>query len=273
MANRAKANHTHGHGGLCSWCDSASATTPLPSAFCWTKMESDAGETLNDIIRRKELERSIGGGVYYWGIGTPIAERTMAELRRRTCQPEAFFSIMRSKPRREDHSPASVLLWTNDIDADGLLKQLPTHALVLSRGETTSGREKRYYALVCHSETALSPSRHASFDLSHFRNLGGAKGEIGSSQVTAVIEHLSGSHLGRHYEISLRTLLRPPYFVKLAGPKRVLDEDRKTILTTAASNPTSEKWRAFVDDIRNRPAYRVLPQGCRLSLDTARSVF
>jgi hypothetical protein len=240
--------------GSCSWCDSSHPTSHLPSVFCWTRMQSEAGQGLDLIIRRKELERSIGKGVFYWGIGNSLGT-TIAELLRRTSQPEVFFSIMRAKPKRQDVAPATVLLWTEYIDENGRAQPLPPHALVLSRGSTASGVKKRCYALVCYSETVLSPSSHAYLDLSHFRNLGGTKSKIGFSQVTATIEHTTAHHESVHYEISLRSLLTPPFFVTLAGAKKLLDEDREAIQATVASNPTPDKWRAFTKQIRSRSEY------------------
>lgn len=226
----------------------------MPSAFCWTKMQTEAGQGLYSIIRRKELERSIGNGVFYWGIGNSLGN-SMDHLLLRTPNPEVLFSIMRAKPKVEDVSPASVLLWTCFIDEQRTLHPLPCHALVLSRADTESGMKKRCYALVCHSTAMFTPLLHASLDHSHLRNLGGNQRRLAFSQVTANVEHVQGKHDGIRYEVSLRTHLKPPYFIRLAGPKRLLMEDREAIRSIVARCPKPDEWRHFVQEIRNRPEY------------------
>jgi hypothetical protein len=217
-------------------------------------MQAESGQILDVIIRRKELERAIGNGIFYWGIGNSLGT-SMIELLRRAPEPEILFSVMRTKPKIQDSSPSSVLLWTEYIDANGLSQPLPPHALVLSRGSTMTGIKKRCYALVCYSEKPLSPSPLGAFDISHFRNLGGTQGKIGFSQVTANIEHFSEKQTGARYEISLKTFLKPPYFITLAGSKKVLDKDRQAIDAIVATDPTPDRWRLFVEDLRKRPEY------------------
>jgi len=217
-------------------------------------MQAEAGQPLDMIIRRKELERAIGDGVFYWGIGNALGA-SIFELLRRTSTPEVLFSVMRAKPKREDVTPGSLLLWTEYIDVGGLSQPLPSHALVLSRGDTASGVKRRHYALVCYSDAVLSSSSFGTIDLSHFKNVGGTHGRVGYSQVTANIEHIPIKEAGVCYDISLRAVLGPPYFIRLAEPRKVLDTDRKAIDATVAANPTPDRWRQFIEDLRNRPDY------------------
>jgi hypothetical protein len=44
-------------------------TEHRPAAFVWTKIQAEAGETLDRILGRKELERLAGNGSFWWGIG------------------------------------------------------------------------------------------------------------------------------------------------------------------------------------------------------------
>jgi hypothetical protein len=212
-------------------------------------MQAEAGHDLDTIIRRKELERQINGGMFYWGIGNALG-KSMTELLRRTEQPEVLFSVMRSKPKQEDASPKSILIWTQYFNENGLLQSLPPHVLVLSRGETPSGVEKRCYALVCHSNTPLSISSLASFDVSHFRNIAGNNGKVGFSQVTTNIEHRRGGMAGTRYDINLRSSLKSPYFIRLAGARKLSSEEREAIETTMARNPAPGQWRALVESLR-----------------------
>jgi hypothetical protein len=81
----------------------------IPSTFIWTKIQADAGQDLNRILRRKELER-LSGGTFWWGIGeskaTKIGMVIATDLR-----PIVIFSRMRTAPHRRDSDPHGVLLW------------------------------------------------------------------------------------------------------------------------------------------------------------------
>jgi len=235
----------------------------LPSVFCWTKIQTEAGQPLEVIVRRKELERSIGEGVFYWGIGNALG-RGLGELLSRTSQPEVLFSIMKSRPKKEDVEPTSVLLWTKYIDDAGISRSLPTHALVLSRGHTLSGEKRRHYALVCHSDTQLKLASLGSLALAHFKNLGGDNRQVGFSQVTATVFHdPAGTHTGPYYEVALRTALTPPYHVRLAEPIPLSEEGRTAILAALATNATPDSWRRLVVDIRGREGFfDRTPLGC-----------
>jgi hypothetical protein len=50
--------------------------------ICWTRMQSEAGQQLDAIMSRKELERRAGGGIFFWGVGNP-PPRIINELARR----------------------------------------------------------------------------------------------------------------------------------------------------------------------------------------------
>jgi hypothetical protein len=119
-------------------------------------------------------------------------------LLKHTSQPEVLFSVMRSKPKDVDASPGTVLLWTKFVDENESLQPLPVYAIVLSRGDTASGTEKRCYALVCHSKEPLSLSSLAFFGFSHFRNIGGRGGKVGFSQVTVNVTHVAAQASGPH---------------------------------------------------------------------------
>lgn len=110
-------------------------------------MQAEAGQSLDTIIQRKELERAVGDGVFFWGIGNAVGS-SIAALVRRVTTPRVLFSIMRSKPKRQDVEPEALLLWTAYIDGDGQIRPLPRHALVLSRATTATGEKRRHYALV-----------------------------------------------------------------------------------------------------------------------------
>src|SRR4051812_40360539 len=90
----------------------------LPQVFCWTRFGTEAGEPIEQILKRKEIERRHNEGVFYWGIGNSLAP-SMAELLRRARRPEVLFSPIRSRPRPVDIAPDAVVRWHAAETLDG----------------------------------------------------------------------------------------------------------------------------------------------------------
>lgn len=82
-----------------------------PRCFCWTRFGTEAGETVEAILARKELERQANDGVFYWGVGSSVGPG-IEELVRSVDTPEVFFSPIKSRPRRVDVAPAAGVNWT-----------------------------------------------------------------------------------------------------------------------------------------------------------------
>jgi hypothetical protein len=225
----------------------------LPPKFCWTKMGTEAGESLAAIIRRKEWERQLGRGHFLWGIGQSLGEnarfaaRDIKSLR-------AFFSPMPSKPKAIDVAPTEVVLWNAWVDKQGRTRQLPVHYFVTSRASLPSGRKKEnHYALVCFSDRELDAQREdICIFPSHLRNMTTNK-PLGASQVTAVVrverctEEVSHA---KSYSISFSTELRSPYCVQLAQP--VLLNTHELIEIKAVSDSGDiESWSSLVRSLRS----------------------
>ncbi len=192
----------------------------LPNAFCWTRFGTEAGESIEQILERKERERSANNGVFLWGIGNSVAP-AMADLVRRFDAPEALFSPIRSRPRNVDVRPGCVVRWTDAEDLFGAPYRLPEHTHVTSRwnpGRPSTG----HYALVCGSPTPISLGDHGYVRFCELRNLrSGAP--LGASQVTAVVERAARdggppTALAR-YLVALRVRLVAPFFVRLLAPE------------------------------------------------------
>jgi len=238
----------------CSWCSSqggAKTQNRLADSFCWTKMQAEAGQELPTIIHRKELERTAGGGRFYWGIGNSVGAR-LGELSSQTADPQLLFSVMATSPKRLDTEPSSVLLWREYTTVIGAREPVPEHAIILSRGHTSTGKRKeRHYALVCRSDEPLAIRRIGVLDLGHFRNLGSSGRGVGSSQVTAVIEHQRrGEGSGKMYEVSMRASLAYPYCLNLCNPVEVRPELLAELGAFSAATPERAEWLAFVRRFR-----------------------
>lgn len=224
-------------------------------------MGTEASEELTAIIRRKEWERQLGGGYFFWGIGQSLGEnakvaaRDIASLR-------AIFSPMLSKPKAIDVAPAGVFLWNAWVDAQGQTRQLPIHCFVTSRASLPSGRKKEsHYALVCFSDRELNaqPEDICIFP-SHLRNVTTNK-PLGASQVTAVVRAVSpidetyNNAKSKSYSVSFTTELRSPYCLQLAQP--VLLEAHELVELNAISDSGDiASW----SDLVRRLRFRIIDQ-------------
>jgi len=195
----------------------------VPPCFVWTRFGTEAGQSVLDILRRKEKERAANGGVFYWGIGNAVGP-SILELLRRSVEPEVLFSPIKSAPKRDDVAPEAVVAWTAAAGIDGEPHRLPVWSLITSRFNV--GRP-RHYALVCKSDFTFT--EESVFGRESVERV--AMGELtnivtgrplGASQVTAVVQRQVGSNpSGAEYEVKFRARLVPPYFVQLSDPRPI----------------------------------------------------
>lgn len=183
----------------------------LPRAFCWTRFGSEAGEAIEAILARKELERLANDGCFYWGVGNALGPSIRALLALAE-KPEVLFSPIRGRPRQIDVEPPAVTRWRHGRDLDGSLFRLPDRVIVTSR----SSRSRSHYALICQSSEPLVTGDHGRLSLQTLRNLVSGNA-VGSSQVTAVVRRPAETHAGA-YVVALRARLVAPYFVRLCVP-------------------------------------------------------
>jgi hypothetical protein len=185
----------------------------LPKTFCWTRIGIDAGECVQSILQRKERER-LATGMFFWGIGHSVRP-SIAELRRQYPQPEVIFSRIQTKPRMVDSNPSSTAVWNSATDLNGNRFELPQGICIVS-----SFPKRRYYALVCSSDTPLTIECDlGSVNIGDLENFPSGK-QVGDSQVTAVVRQRSERRNGidRSYPIVIRANLVAPYFLRLADP-------------------------------------------------------
>lgn len=211
---------------------------------CWSRMQAEAGQGLAKIVARKEIERKIGSGTFFWGVGNPpsTAIASLSEIR----QPiEVLFSIMKTPPKPQDVSPARIQLWLRYVRPDGVVCELPEHVLVTSR---TNSR-KYHYALQCHSDKPLALSDFGPFDPKAHRNVSGTGGKIGASQVTALVRQVK--KLGSaDYRINLRAFLTGGYWVKLIDPVEITARDR-ILIDKFNLDKDSNDWKNLVKRLRS----------------------
>ena len=223
----------------------------LDGYVCWSRMQTEAGQGLEAIVARKELERRAGGGVFLWGVGNAPATGINA-LARIGCRVPVVFSIMKSRPKAVDVAPARTLAWRRYQDASGVERALPASAIVTSRGDSAGGAKRTHYALMCHSAAPLSIERGTPFDVGAYRNAGGTGAPVGSSQVTALLRRTGEPGAASDYEVNLRAWLTGGYWVRLTDPVEV-EPDMATRLGTAGSLDARGWTRLAADLRRGRP--------------------
>ncbi|WP_174967840.1 hypothetical protein [Burkholderia lata] len=221
----------------------------VPDIFCWTKMGTEAGQTLDAIIRRKELERIAGNGVFAWGIGNSLGTSVdLARQMRPGGRVDVLFTPMKSAPKQADVTPSQTFLWLNSIERDGRIASLPEHLLITSRG----GEGKRtHYALLCHSDSSIEDDA-----LEHYiyaesaRNLASSN-RIGPSQVTSMVRYGSDavSLDGAPYKVAFRAALHQQGFLKLVNPV-LLDGAIAALYRQACAATTASEWLALATEVR-----------------------
>jgi hypothetical protein len=165
----------------------------IPLQFCWTRFGTEAAQSIDQILVRKEEERQANHGLFLWGIGNAVGP-SILELVRRASVPEVIFSPIKSAPREEDVSPPAVVAWTAGSTICGDRYELPETVLVTSRFVPSHPR-RSHYALVCYSE-----------------------------QPAIVERTLDAAENTSQYSVSMRARLVPPFFVKLTEHVIISDE-------------------------------------------------
>ena len=189
---------------------------PLPDAFVWTRFGAEAGQSIEDIIARKERERQQNGGVFLWGIGNSIGP-SLPSLLRSQSMPMVAFSPMKSKPRAVDVEPGQIAIWCRATTTIGEHYSLPAGSMVTSR--YVPGRNK-HFALVCRSDRPLSiETGYEALDINGLVNAkSGTK--VGFSQVTAVVEkRKEPSTVERKYSVAMCCQLEHPFVITLQEPE------------------------------------------------------
>ncbi len=212
---------------------------------CWSRMHAEAGESLEEIVERKELERAATGGTFFWGVGNapgPIVR----QMAKRQMPVRAIFSRMKSRPSALDTSPRSIVIWRRYIDLDGTVRPLPDGALITSRGNSNRGPKQSHYALICHSHDPLELRHGKPFDPKAFRNVGGRQRPVGASQVTVLLFRVLDDGPS-DYEANILARLHGSYWVRLNDPRALMESEVDTLATGPMP---SEGWMNFARRIR-----------------------
>lgn len=224
----------------------------LPKKFCWSKIGAESGEGLDLILRRKELERQAGAGLFLWGIGNSVV-KAVYQLSKEASVPEVIFSPIKSKPKEIDRNPSGVVLWSHYIDQFGVLKELPVNSFVTSRYDGIDLKSARHYALFCKSSNSLLSCPQVEIFSEQLANLStGTK--LGFSQVTSVVSLKSRIKPTRpSYSVSFKAELCFPFCVKLAIPTPIGKREIEQLGDMASDlNVTAADWLNWVASIKRQ---------------------
>lgn len=235
--------------GVCENQLQAPLSANIPEVFCWTKMGTEAGQPLDSIMRRKELERRSSNGAFTWGIGNSLGgAATLAKSLSPSGEVDVLFTRMKSAAKAADVTPSSVVLWLGYYDAHGNLVDLPGYSLVTSRG---SAEKRSHYALLCHSSSDITSQIDlGAFDATYARNLASSN-PIGASQVTSVVRYDVSAPTDFHkpYHVAFRAKLWEEGFVRLGAPV-TLSGDLANLYRETCNANSVEDWCIGVKSIR-----------------------
>ncbi len=217
-------------------------------------MGVESGESLDLIIRRKDWERQLGDGLFFWGIGQSIGGNAHEAAASVDGDMKVVFSPMSSKAKVIDVTPGDVFVWNSWVDSGGKNHLLPEHVLVTSRADLPSGRRKTsHYALVCKSSVSLARKTDLEVTAAFLRNFSSDK-SLGASQVTAVVrnaEFALGGNVAKKYPVSFVADMEAPYSVQLACPELLSRSDVQDISKISSSGSIGD-WRRLVSRLRSK---------------------
>jgi len=208
-------------------------------------MGTEAGQSLEAILRRKELERRAGGGVFAWGIGNSLGvSAKLAQQEMQHNEVDVLFTPMRSAAKQIDVAPSQILLWLGYLNKDGEQTRLPSHMAVTSRGNfAQAGGKRSHYALICNGHHDITISANGGvIDANRARNFASLN-PLGASQVTAVVRYQASRNElpEKSYPVTFRAKLHGAGFVRLVSPI-VLDGELAILYRQLCKSATVEEW-------------------------------
>lgn len=215
--------------------------------LCWTRIQTESGQSLAKILLRKELERIANGGTFFWGVGNPPA-KCVKYLEHSEINIPVIFSIMKSKPKIVDTTPEALYYWSGYLDNRNKYISLPKGTLVISRGKKDT-EPSRHYALICYNNDILNLTDSSLFNHLDYVNYGTNGKPVGSSQVTSILRMSESSNKAPQYKVNLKAKLVSSMWVKLCKPYKLSDE-KAALLDKISEITTTEEWMAILELIK-----------------------
>jgi hypothetical protein len=233
------------------------------AAVCLMKFGPESGETAEEIVARKDLERRAGVGIhkneFWWGVGEKGTAQSTQTLISRHGGNTVLFSAIKDQTPPNKGSATDALAWRKcRMLGDDILQDIPKHVLITSAAVTKGGTTPtKHFALVCHSSVALKIGGRAfRFSNSHYKALG-KDGTLGKSargqRTTAALVRLTNSPIsGAECDslIDFSADLCTPYCVELFDPVRISPSVVVKLNRQIASGLGIRQWRLAVATIR-----------------------
>ena len=232
-------------------------------AVCLTKFGPESGETAEEILARKELERRLGVGAhkneFWWGIGEKRTVQSISGLISQHGANVALFSAIKKQELSKNGSASNLLVWRKcRALADSVPHDLPKHVLITSAALTKSGTPRTtHFALICKSRLPIKMGQHVfRFSNRRYRNLGkdGKPGKSARGQRTTMAlvrwetSPISGAECDSLIDFSAD--LCAPYCVELSDPKQIPPSAVATLNQQIAQGLHPTQWLHAVATIR-----------------------
>ena len=203
-------------------------------AFVWSKMGTEAGEPLEDIMHRKEIERQANGGKFVWGIGNSPGN-SIVNFMQDTKKPVAIFTETRpnSKTRSIDEEE-SERVWRD--------KLLPRYSFVTSHPE-----RKEHCALLCECDEDLRTQCHGELHTGEFVHYVTCNPKLPPNS-TNMMKKGEGRSC-KPYPIRFVASLYGEGWVKLTDYVDISPETIKEV-KRSADDGDIEKWKALINKIK-----------------------
>jgi hypothetical protein len=227
-------------------------------AVCLTKFGPESGETADEILARKDLERRSGTRAhkheFWWGIGEKGAAQAINRLISQHGANVVLFCAIKNQKVPENGSASDILVWRKY----SVLHDIPKHVLITSAAVTKSGRIRRtHFALICNSSVPIEMGgRVFRFSSPHYKNLSKdgklAKSARGQRTTTALVRSTSSPISGAECDaiIDFSADHCAPYCVELSDPKQISYGVIATLNRQIANGLNVSQWVSTVSGIR-----------------------
>ena len=232
-------------------------------AVCLTKFGPESGETAEEILARKDLERRSGVGAhkneFWWGVGEKGTAQSIQTLISQHGGNIVLFSAIKDQTSPNKGSATDALVWRKYRMLGGdILQDIPKHVLITSAAVTKGGTTRtKHFALVCNSSVPLKIGGRAfRFSNAHYKNLS-KDGKLGKSargqRTTAALVRWTNSPIsGAECDslIDFSADLCTPYCVELFDPMRISPSAVAKLNQQIADGLHPTQWLHAVATIR-----------------------
>jgi hypothetical protein len=193
-------------------------------AVCLTKFGPESGETADEILARKDLQRLSGVGAhkneFWWGVGEKGTAQSISVLISHSGANVVLFSTIKN----------TTIVWRQySVLGSRVSHDIPKHVLITSAALAKNGSLRTtHFALVCKSRVPIKMGEPVfRFSNAHYKNLGKG-GKLGKSArgqrtTTALVRWkrtpISGAECDSLIDFSADFCL--PHCVELSDPKQI----------------------------------------------------